>query len=79
VTLGFDYAGAATFVASIAGLVTAIATAIHGGRKGKRRDKIVESVARAAAKGPHKVREVVDELDRSGSFQRPQNLPPHDG
>ena len=61
-------------VASFAGLVTAIGAAVKGildvRRERRRRKADVEKLARAAARGPRHVAELVDEAERTGEFKR---------
>jgi hypothetical protein len=75
---------------ALVGSVTALVVAVGGvvkqirdGRKErrarKRNEKSLEQIARAAAKSSRPVAAVVDELERTGSFQRPTPGPDNDG
>jgi hypothetical protein len=46
-------------------------------RERRKTERVVEKVARAAARHSSSVRDVVDELEQTGSFQRPTK--PDDG
>jgi hypothetical protein len=63
------------FLTALTALVTAIggavAVAIRAARGDRRTDEALEKVARAAARHSSSVRDVVDELESTGTFQRP--------
>jgi hypothetical protein len=66
-------------VTSLAGLVAAIAGAIKSFRDVRRERRVrrgdIERLARAAAKGPKAVADIVDEAERTGEFSRPDMAP----
>lgn len=64
------------FIIAVTGLVTAIGIAIKNVRDTRRGRRELETVARAAAKGPEAVQAVVEVAENTGTFQR---LTPRDG
>lgn len=71
----FENVDPVALITALTALVTAIggavAVAIRAARADRRTDVALEKVARAAAVGRTAVVDVVDELENTGTFQRP--------